>query len=175
MTADDLGQHPVDQLIHGLIDARYAATAEDIESIRERMATASFGATPTTVPRVYRGLTSLGRTLADRDDPLFLHLVERVIADRQWTAGTTAGRYLTQIRQAARQPDARLLVYRRRGGAIAAVVTETATVVSPNDRGPGSFPLLAVIYSADRGILLSGYQASSFDTLGIPEDARWLV
>jgi hypothetical protein len=174
VTADDLSRHPIDQLIRRLIDTRHSATAEDIASIRERMATASFG-TATTVPRVYRGISYLGRTLADRDDPLFLPLVKRVIADRQRAAGTTAGRYLTHIRQAVRQPAARLLVYRRRGGAIAAVVTQTDTIVPPNDRGPGSFPLLAVISSADRGILLSGYQASSLDTLGIPQDARWLV
>jgi len=33
---------------------------------------------------------------------------------------------------------------------------------------------LLVVYSVDRGILISGYQFSTFDEVSIPEHALWL-
>ncbi len=35
-------------------------------------------------------------------------------------------------------------------------------------------PELLVIYSADRGILVTGYQCSSLATAAIPKEALWL-
>jgi hypothetical protein len=31
------------------------------------------------------------------------------------------------------------------------------------------------VYSADRGIILSGYQISGLETAGIPESVQWLI
>ena len=35
-------------------------------------------------------------------------------------------------------------------------------------------PLLVVVYSADWGVIVSAYQASSFDTIRIGDNALWL-
>jgi hypothetical protein len=33
---------------------------------------------------------------------------------------------------------------------------------------------LLVVYSGDRGIILTGYQIAGIQAVAIPEDARWL-
>lgn len=169
-----LSQHPVDQLIRELIDTRRPATPDEIRQIVDRMAAVPFGSGQIPVPRKYRGLIYLGYTLGSSDDALVLHLTQRVVAEGQWVVGTSAGEYVGDLRRAVRAPSARLAVYLRRGGHVATVVCRTADVVSPERLGPGTLPWLIVVYSADRGILVSGYQFSSFATVSIPEDALWL-
>jgi len=39
---------------------------------------------------------------------------------------------------------------------------------------PVSLPDMLVVYSPDRGIILTGYQVSNLDRTGIPAEARWL-
>ncbi len=41
-------------------------------------------------------------------------------------------------------------------------------------RGAQPEPYLYVVYSADRGMIVSGYQASSFSKISVPADVRWL-
>jgi hypothetical protein len=98
----------------------------------------------------------------------------RVAIERQWADGTTAAGYLADLRRAARHPLARLLVYQRRGGAIAVTISSTDQVAPPGHWGPSWLPNLLVIYSADHGMMLSGYQFSDLVAVGIPEEARWL-
>jgi hypothetical protein len=161
----------VDQLIRELIGSR-VATPRDVESIIERMATAPFDSRPIRVPVRYRGLTYRGRALSEREESLFYHLVKRVLIEEQWSDGTTAAEYLADLRQAVRSPDARLLVYRRRGGPTAAVLAPN--LVPTDRRGPKPQPFLYVVYSADRSIIVSGYQASGLAEISVPADARWL-
>jgi len=96
------------------------------------------------------------------------------VVERQWAFGTDADGYLTDLRAAGRSPDARIAAYRRRGGAMVAVVAPTDTVVEVSRRGAAASPVIAVAYSADRGIIVTGYQASDVTTVAIPEDALWL-
>ena len=105
---------------------------------------------------------------------MFLHLAQRAAAEGQWASGTTAAEYVDDLWRAVRSPRARLAVYVRRGGPIAALVTPTSDVIPADRLGPGALPWLIVVYSADRGILITGYQFSTFDEVSIPEDARWL-
>ncbi len=37
-----------------------------------------------------------------------------------------------------------------------------------------SLPEILVVYSADRGMIITGYQLSSLSQTGIPAEARWL-
>jgi hypothetical protein len=104
---------------------------------------------------------------------LRLHLVERVLVDQQWAAGTSEAEYLADLRQAIRSPDARLVAYSARGGAIAA--TWGPNTLPAARRGPRPEDWLFVVYSADRGMLISGYQASGLATVRIPGSARWLT
>ena len=167
-----VSQHPVDRLIRELVQTGRPATPEEIADILDRMATAPFTSRNVPVPAEYRGLTYLGRTLGTRAPSLFLHLVERVVADEQWTYGTTDREYLADLRSAIREPSARLLVYQRRGDNLAAVLAPN--VIPASRRGRQPQPWLYVVYSADYGRITSGYQASSLQTIIIPGDAQWL-
>lgn len=162
------------RLIHELIRTGRHATLEEIEQIVESMATASFDPRPVRVRVEERGASYQGHTLGSRSDSLMYHLIKRVVIERQWVSGTTANEYLEDLRRAVRDPAARLCVYDRRGGPVAATVTATHLVLPPERLGEGALLNLLVVYSADRGIIVSGYQFSSLARTGIPQEARWL-
>jgi len=60
------------------------------------------------------------------------------------------------------------------GGAIALAIAATADVIPPPRLGAGAQALLVMVYSADRGTIVSGYQASSLARIRIGENAIWL-
>lgn len=169
-----LSRHPVDRLIRELIQSGRAAIPGEVEQILLRMTTTSFALEETGVPLQDRGARYRGQTLGVRADPLTYHLIKRVAIEEQWADGTTADQYLADLRRAVRDPGARLTVYERRGGHLATTVTATDRVVRAARRGPQPQPQLLVIFSADRGIIVSGYQFSTLDQTGIPQEARWL-
>ncbi|MGH2610181.1 MAG: hypothetical protein ACRDHF_13960 [Tepidiformaceae bacterium] len=68
----------------------------------------------------------------------------------------------------------RVALYLRRGGIMAATVTETDRAVPRFRAGRVKRPLLLVVYSADRDTLITGYQFSSMGTISVPEDAIWV-
>jgi hypothetical protein len=164
----------MDRVIRELIQTRRAATSEEIEHIVADIAAAPFDPRAVPVATDHRALTYQGRTLGNREDALFYHLVQRVVVERQWADGTTAERYVTDLRRAMRAPEARLAIYARRGGHIAITVTPTDLAIPPRRRGIGELPHLLVVYSADRGIIVTGYQFSAIEATGIPNEARWL-
>ena len=143
-----LSSDPTDVLIRNLIQTGRGATAEEIDQIVNRMAEAKF---PTSTQ----------------------HLAKR-LDDKQWTAETSVEDYVSDLRRAIQDESARLSVYKRRGGNLAGILTETERIVPEQRRGDQWDPLLVVVYSADRGIILSGYQAHSLETIALPKDVRWL-
>lgn len=167
-----MSQHPTDRLIHDLIATRHMATDDEIAEIIARIASAPFDPRVVPVKPEYRGLTYLGRVLGEREATLFWHLVRRVRTDRQWVEGTTEDQYLLDIRQALTNPVARVLVYERRGGPIAAILAPNT--VPPSRLSAKSEPLFVVPHSADRSTILSGYQTRGVSELRIPGEARWL-
>jgi hypothetical protein len=168
-----ISQHPTDRLIRELIVTGREATSGEVAAIVERMATALFDRRLVPVPTRMRGVSYQGCILGAREDSLAYHLVKRVLEERQWAEGTTAGQYVTDLRRAVCAAD-QLAVYERRGGPIAATVTPTSLVLSVEQLGESPYPLILVVYSADRGIITSGYQISGLETAGIPEEALWL-
>jgi hypothetical protein len=174
MRGGGVSQHPADQLIRELVRTGRAATPNEVEQLVERMATAPFDTRVVRVRVAARGVSYRGQTLGARADSLTFHLIKRVALDRQWVDGTTADDYVHDLRRAVRDPGARITVYERHGGAVAAVVTPTEQILPPERRGPVAQPHLAVFYSADRGIIVSGYQFSALDQTSIPQEARWL-
>ncbi len=163
---------PTDSLIRDLIDTGRPATSLEIQQIRERLATAVFDPRMRDIPPQLRGRTINGQVLGDRGDSLLLHLAQR-IDEGQWSEFTTREEYLEDLHQAAKQERARLLIYQRRGGAIAAVLAETALEASR--RGSNTRTYLFVAYSADRGILVTGYQIRQIHEIALPEVVRWLA
>ena len=136
------------------------------------MASAPFDRRDLPVPSPLRGLSYQGRELGVRADALFQHLVQRVVDEGQWAAGTTAARYVGDLRRAVRHPASRLAIYKRRGGNVAVVFAPNEV---PHDRrGENAESHVFVVYSADPGRIVSGYQVGNPDRVSIPEDTRWL-
>lgn len=170
-----MDQHPVDRLVRELIVSGRLPDSEELTQIIDRMATAPFDARVVPVPVRMQGLVYHAQVLGTRADSLTFHLIKRVADERQWAAGTTSAQYLADLRRAVRNPLSRLGMYSRRGGAITVSLGPTEVAVPPTRRTRESLPNLLVVYSADRGTIISGYQVSGLEQTGIPEDARWLT
>jgi hypothetical protein len=54
---------------------------------------------------------------------------------------------------------------------MAAIISRTA--IAHARRGASFLPWLLVVFSADRGTIVSGYQVSSNPPDNVPEDALW--
>ena len=175
MPDPELSGHPIDLLIRELIETHRNADPDEIGRILDRIATAEFDNRLVRTRSGERGLIYSDRRLMRWDNSLFVHLVRRVVGGEQWAPGTTAEEYVHDLRRAPRVQGAALAVYARRGGSIAAVLAPTALVVPAGRLGSRAYPTLTVIYSADRGIIVTGYQAPSRAELAIPEVARWLL
>ena len=143
-----LSKHPTDVLIRALAQRQLNPTAQNVIHIVERMAEAPF---PTVSSHLWRRLR-----------------------DEQWSRDTTEDQYLDDLRRAVRHRDTRICIYQRRGGNLAAALAATHLVVQPCRLGDCSEQLLFVVYSADRGIIISGYQVSSLEALGLPKEVVWL-
>lgn len=174
MVGDHLSPHPTDRLIRELVRIGRQASADEIVQVVERMATAPFESRAIRARGPEHGLSYGGRRLGSHDDSLFVHLVRRVLVDRQWFPGTTAEQYLADLRAAVREPTGRIVVYGRRGGHLVAALATTASVLPRSRQGEASLPWMAVVYSADWGIIVTGYQVSAPEAVALPEDARWL-
>jgi hypothetical protein len=140
--------HPADRLVRDLVQSGRPVTEQEIADIVSRLAGAPF-------PQAAQ------------------HHAKR-LQEGQWSARVTVEQYVADLKTAVRHPTSRILVYKRRGGALAAALTETADAVAPDNLGPAPLPLLFVVFSAERGMIVTGYQASALATIGIPPDARWL-
>jgi hypothetical protein len=166
--------HPADQLIRELIASGRAAAPDEIAQILQRMATAPFTSRIVRVPTRERGAAYQGHTLLARAPSLVYHLVKRVAIEEQWASGTTQSEYLSDLGRGIRELSSRLAVYTRRGDHVAAVVSATNLVVPAVRRGADSLPQLLVVYSANSGMIVTGYQFSTLEQTGIPWEALWL-
>jgi len=171
---EPLSTHPTDALIRALIASPRPATPDETAQIIARMATAPFNSQVRRIPAQQRGLMYEGQPLGAQTDALTQHLFQRVLIDEQWAPGTTATRYLADIRSAVVMPSARLLVFFRQGVHIAATITATNRIFPPMRAGANALANTIVVYSADRGILLTGYQFTDLSDLNLPEDVQWL-
>jgi len=152
-------QHPVDRLIREIIATRRPAQADETDQIVGRIANAPFDPQPDIpVLMQHRGLTYRGQTLGSRASSLTYHLVKRVIIEGQWALGTSSAEYVADLHEAARYADAQLVLYERRGGNMATIVARNR--LSPSKLGPRALSWIMIVFSADRGTIVSGYQVS---------------
>lgn len=161
----------MNRLIKELVRTRREATEDEIRKIVKRLATAEFASREVGVDEELCGQTYLGRASADREDSLFVHLLRRVRKERQWAEGTTKEQYLADLRTATRHPDARVLVYERRGGTFAAILAPNT--IPAQRRGELGRPFVFVAYSTDWGKITTGYQTAGRSNLSIGEPL-WL-
>jgi len=125
--------------------------------------------------RIVKVPPSLGQAIGNvTADSLTIHLAKRVFDEQQWANGTTGAAYLADLRRAVLAPTAQFVVYDRRGGDLAACIAPTVDVLPPERRGVRQSENLLVVYSVDRGVLITGYQFSDLTEVGVPEDALWL-
>ncbi len=163
--------HP-DVLIRELIaDPERPATLEEVAKILEHVAQAPFNTRMIGVSAELVDLEFLGGRLRARQDSLTAHLAARVLRDKQWREGSTKEDFLSDIKRAVLHPNAALAVYETRR-------TNFAGVVAPNTvpadrRGSDAGDYIVVLYSADRGRIITAYQAEDENSTRIPERARW--
>jgi hypothetical protein len=148
-------------------------TSAEIEQITDRIARAPFETRLVHVPRAIR-LRFQGRTLGNREPSFLAHYVKRTLAEAQWSAETTPDEYLADLHRAAQAATARLLLYTRQEESCAAMLTPTRDVVPQERLGAGALAVLLVVYSADRRAIITGYMASSVETINLPRDVLWL-
>ncbi len=167
---DSFSDHPTDRMIRELLRTYRESTWEEIGRILDRIASAPF-IREVRVPSRDRGLSYLGRTVGARADSRFYHLAKRV-AEGQWANGTTEEEYSGDLKDAARNPAARPVLYRYRGGNLAAVLAPNE--IPERRRGSGSLGYVFVVYSADRARIVSGYQVSGVGEVKISGNPLWL-
>ena len=151
-----LSSHPVDVLIRELIDTGRPVRPGEVDRIVERIATAPFDSRIIRVPTDLRGLAYQGHVLGTRENALRYHLISRVMDDQQWASGVTETDYVDDLRRIVRSPDARIVLFFRRGGNIAGVIAPSDRGVSVDHRGVQYEPECFVVHSADRGIMTHG-------------------
>lgn len=139
----------VDALLREVLDGR-APTDAELSEIVEHIAKADF---------LHEG-------------SMRLHLQKR-IRDLQWTADATVEDYRQDLARMA-QGATQLAVYRRRGGAMAALFSLTIAVIPRERLGSRAEDQCILVYSIDRGRLVTGYQFSTPSQLALPEDMKWL-
>jgi hypothetical protein len=87
--------------------------------------------------------------------------------------GTTATQYLADLHAAARAA-AFLGVYPYGSDVAAATLTNRSAVIPAVRTGLQPQHLILVVYSADNGWLITGYQVSSVAATTIPQGVLWL-
>lgn len=167
-------RHPDDLLIRDLAHSGRAVHADELDRIVRRLAAAPFDPRTVAVRIRHRGVAYRGQILGSRAASLLYHLAQRVLIDAQWAMGTTADEYLADLRRAIRAPNARLVVYQDRGGCLAATLAPLPESVPPERRGPRALPFVFVVYSTDRGTIITGYQVSRLAAVRLPAEAQWL-
>ena len=162
-------------LIRELVHSGRHASPEDIARIRDLMATAPFDPARIPIPARFRDRGIFGEPTGTLEPSLRYHLLKRTLVEKQWAEGTSESAFLGDLRRSILTAKSRLLLYQRRGGLLAACVSATEEVVPAQRLGQDFLPQLIVIYSADRDIIVSGYQFSTLDEVSIPREARWLT
>lgn len=163
----------IDDLLRDLVEEQRLPTATERADILSHLAQAPFWDHEVPVHLALRGAVVDGVELGATAPSLQAHVPRHVIHGRHWEADTTPAQYLADVRAAIQSDGARLALYTRQEGVVALVVANTLAVV-PSDR-LGSKPLavLAVVYAADRGAVVSGYQARAVEALNLPGFVLW--
>lgn len=164
----------MDQLICEVIQTGRATTNVEVRQILDHVGSAVFSTAVRRVPGRDRGLAYGGQMLGSRADSLMYHLIKRVVGEEQWATGTTATEYVADLHRAAYAPEARLLMYFSRDQHFAAVIARTGDAVPSSRLGPASAPNILVVYSADSGTIITGYQFNDLTTLNLPAVVQWL-
>ncbi|HLH26573.1 MAG TPA: hypothetical protein VK066_28970 [Chloroflexota bacterium] len=167
------GHDPEQRLLRELLTTGRQATDAEVVQILDRIATAPFSGLVRRVPAKDRGYSYQGHRLGARELSLTYHLTKRVAIEEQWSPGTTETQYVADLQTAARAASY-LAVYHYGSDVAAAALAERAGIIPATRLGRQPQALILVLYSADQGRLITGYQVSSVAATTIPQEALWL-
>jgi hypothetical protein len=160
-------------MIKRLAASQIEPNSEQVGQIMTHIAQSGFASRPVNTHKAIVGQVFQGRTLSAREPSLTAHLAKRVLVDEQWAANTTPDEYMADLQQAIAHRDAKMCLFVGRDK------RRVAAILSPNDLpekhlGARTEPLVFVLYSADHGIIVSGYQISGIETIDLPKDVKWI-
>jgi len=165
--------HPTDILMRDIIQQDRTPTPDELRQIRAHIATASFNPAMRRVGRSERGKSYQGIVLGARALSTDYHLVKRVVIEQQWAYGTTFAEYLADLRNIVRSGQSSIALYFYRNEHTVMAIAPRESVVAATRTGSRPEQNILVIYSADRGNIITGYQFSELSEVDLPEGVRW--
>jgi hypothetical protein len=162
----------VDQLIRELLTSGRYPTADELRLVIERIGTAPFNERELPVDVDLVGREYLGQRILTRAEANLVHLWKRVLVDEQWAYGTTLDEYLADLWASVLGGNAQVMIAVIRESPSAGVLAENLTPVARRGQTAGS--LVFVGYSANGGIITTGYQTVDRTRIRLPRNARWL-
>lgn len=150
--------HNVNQRILTLVSIQRQATNEALQQSITHVARAPLSLRPVKMTRwlrqelAARGVRSPSAKLPSVD----IHLLQRMHLDWQWPAGTTVEQCLADLPQAVQHPEVQVWTSRWLGEACAGFLSP-----APIQHVPTPEVSMCVAYSADHGVIRTGFQASS--------------
>jgi hypothetical protein len=168
---EDGSEHEVDCLIRGIV-AGVSEEKGDLERVVEHVRKAEFASHRVRVASRIVGQEFQGSVLMKKEKSLLAHLAKRVLADDQWSANTSAGDYVRHLREAAADPDAKVVVYERGNRRFAGFYVPNK--IPKSFLGSEADSHVWVVYDADHGKIVSGYQVESLDKVDTGKRTIWL-
>jgi len=161
------------KLIRAQLDSRRTLTPEEMQRVLDHMAKAPFSLRSVSVDRSIRGRVFQSRILGDKEPSIIAHLAKRVLVEQDWADDVTPVEYLDHLRSVIDDPALRKAVYLSKDKRL--FVGLLAPNRIPEARlGKNHSALLWVVYSADYGTIVTGYQVRGIEEITLPKDARWL-
>jgi hypothetical protein len=152
----------VAQLILTLIRTNRQATTEELQQIITTAAQAPFSSRPLKITRWLRqALEARGlRVPSEKLPSVEIHLLKRMHLDRQWPLGTTRDQFIADLHHAVQHPNVQVWTYRWLGEAFVGFLAPSHIQNVSNSEA-----YIFVAYSADYGVIKTGFQASSLEAI----------
>jgi hypothetical protein len=166
-------QDEPNKLIREWLNPKRMPTEAEIKRVLAHVARAPFSTRPVAVDKSIRGQVFQGRKLGDREPSIIAHFAKRVLINRQWTGDVTPAEFVDHLHFAFLEQSAKRAVYVGHDQRTYFSVLAPNTI--PSDRlGSDSQPFLWVVYTADYGTIVTGYQVPGIEEITLPAKVRWL-
>jgi len=166
-------QDEPNRLIREWLNPKRKPTEAEIRKVLDHVAKAPFSTRPVAVDKSIRGQVFQGRKLGDREPSIIAHFAKRVLINRQWTGDVTPAEFVDHLHFAFLEQSAKRAVYVGHDQRTYFSVLAPNTI--PSDRlGSDSQPFLWVVYTADYGTIVTGYQVPGIEEITLPAKVRWL-
>ncbi|MBI4318674.1 MAG: hypothetical protein HY675_09305 [Chloroflexi bacterium] len=166
-------QDEPNRLIREFLNPKRVPTEQEIRRILDHVAQAPFSSRLVAVDHAVRGRLFQGRTLGDREPSIIAHLAKRALVEHDWAEDVTPKEYVDHLRAVTNDPALRKAVYVRRDKRLfMGLLAPNKIPVALLGRNQSAF--LWIVYSADYGTIVTGYQVRGIEEITLPKDVRWL-